>query len=170
MLIVETGSGASTSESYVSVADADTYFSNRGITTWAPLATADKEAALRRAADFMVQTYRLRWSGYRFNNTQALDWPRYAVPRADSGGYRRIGYYSSDSVPKEVQNAQVELALKAAAGELLPDVDPPVQSESVGPIAVTYFQGATQIKRFVAVDRLLAPFMQSGSNIKLIRA
>lgn len=46
---VETGSGSATSESYASTSDVDTYQSNRGVTLWATLSTAEKEQALRRA-------------------------------------------------------------------------------------------------------------------------
>ena len=41
-LIVEDGSGLSNSESYVSVADADTRQSNLGNDTWATLTTAKR--------------------------------------------------------------------------------------------------------------------------------
>ena len=50
-LIVEDGTGKSTSESYISVADASTYFAARAVTSWAALATdALREAALRSLA------------------------------------------------------------------------------------------------------------------------
>jgi hypothetical protein len=83
-LIVETGQAGSTSESFASVADADLYHSNRGNTAWAAIAsTALKEAALRKATDYMEQSYRLRWLGYRHTEAQALSWPRDEVQRSD---------------------------------------------------------------------------------------
>jgi hypothetical protein len=178
-LIIEDGSGKVDSESFCDVAFADAYHLSMANDAWA--AVVNKEAMLRRAAIYMQQTYRLRWHGTRVSDTQAMDWPRYSVERTDSGLWRNgfavnIGnlslgsYYASNIVPKEVMQAQAELALKASAGELLADVEPPVASEQVGPIAVSYFQGATQIKKFVAVDRLLAPFMQNTSNIRMMRA
>jgi hypothetical protein len=182
MLIIETGTAAADSEVLCSVAFADTYHANLGNTLWATLLTAEKEAALRRGYLYMQQTYRLRWAGYRVKDTQALDWPRYYVPRTDIvsgyagniGGFGGFGssevYYPSDAIPKEVQQAQAELAFKAASGELLSDVEQPVASESVGPISVTYFQGDTKTKRYPAIDRLLSPFVGSGSNIKVMRA
>ena len=79
-LICEDGSGKSDSESYISVADASSYHTARGNTAWAALATdALREAALRRATDYMRQAYRSRWQGYKVNEDQALDWPRYDV-------------------------------------------------------------------------------------------
>lgn len=59
-LVVEDGSIVSGAESYASVAQADAYFAARGITIWSPLLDAEKEQALRRATDYMVQTYRQR--------------------------------------------------------------------------------------------------------------
>lgn len=171
-IIVETGTGAADSEVLCSVAFCDTYHAARGVAAWAALTTPDKEAALRRGYAYMQQAYRMRWAGFRVNNTQALDWPRQQVPRTDvySGNTGGVGnYYPYNTIPSEIQQAQAELALKAASGDLLGDVDPPVASESVGPISVTYFQGGTKTKAYPAIDRLLAPFLQGGGNIKLVR-
>ena len=174
-LIVETGTASSTSESFASVADADTYFSNRNITAWTLLTTADKEAALRRATDYMAQAYRERWHGTRVTSTQALDWPRWNVPMRDApGGYGSVpAYYSSTSVPAEVRNACITMALKAAAGELAPDIEPQTTSESVGPISVSYAPGSRQTVRYQAVDKMLSVFLKdggSGSMVMISRA
>ena len=73
-LIVEDGTGLSTSEAYISVADASTYFTARGNTTWAAISTDDlREAYLRQATEYMTQVYRSRWEGVRYSETQALD-------------------------------------------------------------------------------------------------
>lgn len=167
MLIVESGSGNQDAESFCSVAFADGYHSDRGNDAWDSV--DNKEAALRKAADYMQQTYRLAWVGFRVKQTQAMDWPRYQVPRDKTGVYPLIAYYPSDSVPLEIQKAQAELALKASAGELLADVEPPVASEQVGSLQVSYFQGDTKTKKYPAIDRLLAPFLSSSSNIKVNR-
>ena len=50
-LVVEDGTGKADAESYISVADADTYHSNRGNTDWAALTTTEKEQLLRGATD-----------------------------------------------------------------------------------------------------------------------
>lgn len=174
-LIVETGGASSTSESYVSVTDADAYFFGRGVVAWASLTTADKEAALRRAVDYMTATYRLRWTGYRATDTQALDWPRQDVPRADGfggflGSFNGSGYYPSNIVPIEVQRANAELAFKAASGELLADTEQAIKSETVGPLQTVYQDNSTSTKRYSAVDRMLAPFLQSIGSVMLVRA
>lgn len=166
-LIVELGTGAADSESYATVAQADTYFANRGMTIWAPLQIAEKEQALRRASDYIGQTYRTQFAGRRVSDTQALDFPRYSVPRNDG----TAAYYASNSIPKELITANIELAIRAAAGELLEDIDPPVTSEQVGSIRVTYAEGASKTKKFPAIDKLLSVLTGgSAGTIRLVRA
>lgn len=175
-LIVEDGTGKVDAESFISVADASTYHTARGNAAWAALASDTvREQNLRKATDYMEEVYRLRWAGYRKTDTQALSWPRYEVPRPDSAanasyGYG-VGYYASDSVPDEVKKACAELALKASAGELAPDLDRTTTSETVGPISVTYAVGARETVKYRAIDNLLAPLLSGNANsLKVVRA
>ena len=157
-LIVEDGSGKSDSESYISVADASNYHTVRGNTAWAALATdALREAALRRATDYMRQAYRSRWQGYKVNEDQALDWPRYDV---EVEGYA----IDSDIVPTEIKNACAELALRASAADLNPDLTQGVLSEQVGSISVTYDKASPQFTRYRAIDALLSPYLKAGGG------
>ena len=157
-LICEDGSGKSDSESYISVADASSYHTARGNTAWAALATdALREAALRRATDYMRQAYRSRWQGYKVNEDQALDWPRYDV---EVEGYA----VDSDIVPTEVKNACAELALKASAAELNPDLTQGVLSETVGSISVTYDKASPQFTRYRAIDAIISPYLNAGGG------
>lgn len=172
-LIVEDGTGLANAESYASVAETDTYHSDRGEVDWAALTTAEKEQALRRATDFMVQSYRQRWLGYRRTSTQRLDWPRSDVPINDGpGGYGTWPYYVSDTiVPAEVKSACAELALRAAAGPLLTDTGRETVSESVGELSVTYRAGAARQTGYESVERALRPYLRSGpSTIAIGRA
>ena len=157
-LICEDGSGKSDSESYISVADASTYHSNRGNTAWAALASDTvREQCLRRATDYMEQVFRSRWQGYRTGETQALSWPRYDVNVEDYD-------VDSDVVPTAVQNACAELALKASAAELSPDLTQGVLREQVGPIAVEYDKNSPQATRYKAIDALLSPYLKAGGG------
>lgn len=164
-LITEDGTGKADAEALCTVAYADTYLSARGMTAWDALSTTEKEQALRRATDYLGQTYRARWAGYRVSSTQALDWPRNEVSRMDYPGC-----IDADSVPKEVRQACSEMALRAAAGELLADTETQVLSESVGPISVTYRAGDSKHKGYPAVERLLAPLLTGRGNTSLVRA
>ena len=171
-LNTETGNASANSESLCSVSFADTYHALRGADPWATLPTAEKEQALRRASDHFEAMYASRWAGRRVNETQALSWPRYQVPRKDTGGGRLYpAFYPSDSVPLQVQNAFAELALKAAGGELAPDVGRLKASVKVGPIETTYVAGSSPSVRFRLVASLLQPFFSGGGmNIRLVRA
>lgn len=163
-LIVETGSGAADAESYVSVSDANAYHTARGNAAWTGSESV-KEAALRRATDYMLQSYAQRWQGDRVSETQALDWPR-------SGVYAHGYLIASDTVPAAVANACAELALRALSESLLPDAGRVTASEKVGPIAVAYLPHGRSTKAWSAVDAMLEPYLGglSGVNRRVVRA
>lgn len=124
-----------------------------------------KEAALRKATDFMRQIYRSRWQGVKVDEDQALDWPRYDVVVE---GYA----IDSDIVPTEVKNACAELALRASAGDLLADQSQGVIREKVGQIEVEYDRNSPQQARYSAIDAMLAPYLLaggSGISMRIIR-
>jgi len=171
-LVVEDGTAKLDAESYISVADADTYHAARANVAWD--AVGEKEAALRKATDYMLQTYRDAWKGVRMKATQALDWPRafvYAEP-ALTGSSGAYPYLIPDGiVPVEVQRACAELALRAASGELNADLERAVSSETVGPISVTYEQSSPQYKRYRSVDMLVARYLTSvGCSVPVGRS
>jgi hypothetical protein len=171
-LIVEDGTGLADAESYASVTEVDTYHSNRGNSLWATLSTANKEEALRRATDYMIGEYRMKWLGRRVLITQALDWPRVGVVLKDfggSGGRNGIGSYglwqiSFTIVPPEIKNACAELALRASIFALAEDISPRVLEETVGPIKVKYSEWSSQRIQYRQVDDILRVFLIAGGN------
>lgn len=171
-LIVEDGTGLANAESYISITDADTYHDNRGNTAWADLTTAQKERLLRIATDYMMAVYRLRWDGYRYVNTQALDWPRIYVPVRDICSVNAYPeYVDFDIVPQQVKNACAELAYKANTETLLADQSQNVVREKVGPIEVEYDKYSPQFKRYTQVDNSLSIYFSSSANqVKLMRS
>ena len=132
-LIVEDGSCVVGADSFVSLADANTYFENYG-GFW----TGDdpsKEAALRRASAYVSTAF--KWLGtLTCGRNQSLAWPRTGV--TDCNEYE----IPADSVPREV----VLATLSAASYELLypggltPSVTAGKQAlkEKVDVIEVTY--------------------------------
>lgn len=102
-IVVEDGTGLASAESLIAVAVADTYLAARGLTAWALLATAVKEAALVQASEYLNETH---WSGYRLKATQALSWPR---------SFDLDDYRSADS--NRVVNPEGQLP---ATGQFLP--------------------------------------------------
>lgn len=167
-LIVEDGTGLAGAESFISVAGADAYLTSRG-SDWSSMSTTEKEQALRRATDYMEQMYRERWAGQRVTTTQALSWPRYFVPIKDaSDGY---SYWPSDAVPTLVANACAALALKAAAGDLAPDVGRLKRRTKVGPLEVEYEPNTRPYTVYRSIDNMLLPFFGGlgGLSIPVVR-
>lgn len=151
---IEDGTGKANAEAYISVADADAYLYARGNLTWSDLAEQAREAALRVACDYMEAAYGPRWAGDRATDTQALSWPR----------------TGREGVPVAVQRANADLAVRAAAGPLLADQGAQVKSETVGPLSVTYADGARQSVRYAAVDAMLAALLRPAGMIPVRRA
>jgi len=163
-LVTETGTGSATGESFCSVTDALAYHSARGNSTWATITTEQQEQALRRATDYMEAVYSQRWAGTRTTSTQALSWPRYNV---FVNGY----VTSSSAVPRPVINACSELALKAAAGELLSDSTQQKTRTKVGDIEVEFDKYSPASTQYLAIAASLAPYFElsSGLERKVIR-
>jgi hypothetical protein len=172
-IVVETGTGSATAESYVSVEQANTYFSLRGTVAWTGTEEV-KEQALRKATDYLEQMYRDRWDGTRINGTQALSWPRV-------NAYRDGFLVSSNTVPPEVRIATAELALRSFTEPLLPDIDritAPISSASLGELSVSYDTSQTGVvagrKIFASVDHVLSPLLTSGvggfKSVEVLRA
>jgi hypothetical protein len=164
-IIVEDGNALSSSISYVTVSDADAYFSERGNEAWADYTSAQKEELLIKSADYIDQVYGLSFQGYRRSSTQSMAFPRTDV--------LLHGYYlSSTEIPRELKKAQIELAYKAAQGDLSPDLEAQVKREKIDVLEVEYMEGSTQVKRFRTIDNLLAPLLgntPSGASRKLVR-
>jgi len=164
-LIVETGSGSSTAESYLSVTDADTYHSNYGNTDW----TGDdsvKEIALRKATRYIDALYARRWLGRRVSASQALDWPRAYVE--DYDGF----YLSSSEIPQGIKDAIALMALAALTEDIYPDLDEgegaKVASKIVvGPIEISdqFAGGAVAVKYYRLAEDLLSRYITSGGTI-----
>lgn len=137
-LTVEDGTGLADADAFVSVADCDTYCTNKGLTDWTGAASSpadEKEAAIRRATAYLSDSF--RWKGYKLNGrSQALAWPRTGVLDEEDN------VVASDEVPVEIVNACCEIAALeiATPGYTSPNVTltERVKSEKVGSIAVEY--------------------------------
>ncbi len=164
-LVVETGTGSSTSESYISVADSIIYHNNRGNTNWNLITTEQQEQALRRSTDYMEQLFRADWKGYRKYATQSLSWPRFGVyGEPVLFGNPDLAYpllISDTIVPIEVQRACAELALRASAGELYPDVSEKIIQETIGPISTKYASNSPSTPQYKAINAMLSPYLKS---------
>jgi len=168
-LVVEDGSGKTDAESYLSVADADTYHTKHGGSTdWSGAETADKEEALRMATQYLDAVYHERWEGRRVSRDQALDWPRGWVE--DRDGFA----VDSDDIPAKLEDACAELAVRhiTETDGLLPDLSDPgiVASEAVavGPVKVStqYMGGNSPVTEFRIVEALLRGLIRPVGEIQ----
>ena len=168
-LIVEDGTGKTDANSYLSVADCDTYHATyTGSTDWSGAGTATKELALIRATQYLDMEYEGRWRAVKGSSTQSLAWPR-------SGVYDNDGYALDwNVVPQKLKDACAELALRDVLGDdLLAPVTSPgdVASESVtiGPIqeSKTYVGGkpAGDEYRYPKIEALLKSLIEERGRV-----
>jgi hypothetical protein len=94
--------GGASANSYVSRADAVTYFGDRlDITEWTDASNDNKDAALVMATLRLDQE---EWVGTRSSITQNIAWPRIGV-------YVDGIYQDSAAIPRQIEEATYELAL-----------------------------------------------------------
>lgn len=154
-LIVEDGTGLATAESFISVTDADSYFTAHGSpSAWSDLTTAQKESALRYATLWVDRRY--AWPGeIRYPETpQALSFP------LETGAEDMQGRELA-AVPQAVKDATCEAALAHVAGALnelpgLTGVAGLVESATVGPLSVKLSKSAPAARSFSPIDRILS--------------
>lgn len=123
--------GANNANSYISVADANSYFSfsyNR--TLWSEVAVTDKEKALAestRLLDLFIQ-----WNGNIASDSQRLRWPRKNVVDTDN----RI--VDSNSIPQSIKDATCELAYNLLVNSGFDISENPVDKIKIGPISLDF--------------------------------
>lgn len=159
-IVVETGSGLPNADSYVSVAEADTYhLAFTSGTAWSSATTTDKERALRVATQFIDTRYGPRFQGRRVDLQQSLQWPRAWV--TDNDGFD----IASDVVPTKVRHATCELARRALSADLVTDSKTGEIRRTlveIGPIKkeVEYESGQSEQVLYTIVEDLLFPLLQ----------
>lgn len=169
-LVVEDGTGKVDADSYVSVADADTYHAARGHTDWVAATSDNRSIALRVATDYLDSAYEFK--GVRSNDIQALEWPRAGA--SDGDGFT----IASDAMPRRLINATAEAALLVVQGEeLTPNLERGgqiyKQREKVGPLEeeTTFTLSAPGSTVWVILNNLLGPLTGSSiSNRKIVRS
>lgn len=163
--VVEDGTGLDTATSYCSVAAADSYFLDRGMSAWTGTEPV-KEAALARASSALDGIYNSRWVGYRSTQDQGLDWPRSQA--WDKDGFPLAG------VPSNVVKACCEAALLelGTPGILTPQQSRGglVASETVGPVSISYFGNAPAGVDFQTVRLYLAKLTRGSGGVTLTRS
>ena len=116
-LVVEDGTGITGANSYCSVAFATSYFSDRGGTVWAAIATeAEQDQALIQATDYIEKRFGDKFIGEKDDHDNVLSWPRKWV-------YDRDGrlIYDATTIPLELKRATAEYAVRASVSSLMTD-------------------------------------------------
>ena len=118
-LVKETGAGLSTANSYATVAEATSYHEGHLYGTVWTAATAGQQASALVMATRLIDSL-FRFSGYRANEAQALQWPRAWVPDPDAVPFAPgpnplasnpfYGFLDWTSMPADLVNATCELA------------------------------------------------------------
>ena len=142
MIIVETGEGLSTAESYIDLAYLSTYATKRGLDI-----TGITEANIIKAMDYFESSYQFK--GTKLVETQAL-----AFPRLIDGVVEN---------PVRIKNAVCELTIKSKSAELLADTERATTSEKVGDLEVHYSEFSKDEVSYNFVINLIMPWL-SGSS------
>lgn len=163
---VEDGTGLIDSTSYVDVADADAYHTDRGNTAWTDADTDLKQQALIRATQALDQYGLERYIGTRSTSTQALEWPR--TDAVDRNGFTLTG------IPVAVKQATYDagLAELTTPYALTPTLERggAVKMERVeGAVTVEYDTSAPSVTVYTTVTRALAPVLSTGSAMRVVR-
>jgi hypothetical protein len=154
------------SNAYVSIEDADAYWTERGDTVWSAASEAAKEVAIILATQYMDACY--KWVGRIEDEEQLLGWPRlYAY----DGEGRTL-----EDTPQKVADACCELAKIALNGPLVPSGSAErIKREKIGNIEVEYADsGATGA--YAGYDtatillRGIGSFKNGNGMVKLARA
>jgi hypothetical protein len=143
-------------DTYLTLADADAYFSGRLLSAaWSGLATTDKEAALKMACRYMD---RLNWQGERADQTQVLAWPRTGVFRWGHGESE----LDDQIVPEEITHIQCEIALWLVREQGSEEMGP-ARSITVPGLSVAFGPGC-QSSWPPYLKTLLSPWLATRSS------
>ena len=160
-LIIENGSIVDNANSFVTAAEMVAYAALRGVTITADTTTQEQQIIL--AMDYLVSREQ-SMKGTRVSDLQELPYPRFNV--------RYNGYYITGSeIPKELKNAQIELAIQLGSTELLlSEKTDNVQSISLdGVISKSFFSGGSYSTiRTDKADAYLDVLMNNNGNNNLV--
>lgn len=167
-LVIEDGTIVTGADSYVTVAEADTYWSDRGDPSqWTALTTAQKESALRQATEYLEVNFCFK--GCLEDTSQPLSFPR-------SEFYDREGRLLAGAgiIPTAIKNAQIEIAIRIAINNTRLDTntsDNNIIRERVGDHEVQFSSGArNEFTAYAYVNKLLKSYtLSSLNNSRIIR-
>ena len=155
-LVVEDGTGLSNANSYISLADANTYWIDHGSPSeWDAATTTEKSAALMYATRWLDDNF--DWYSYIYTYTQSLGWPRNTYFDNEN---RQI---DGATVPQRIKDATCELALYHLKDNINSVDNDGVLSEKVGDSSITYTKSGAQ-KSFSFLRMSLRQYGMAGKS------
>lgn len=125
--------GANNANSYVTLAQAETYMETRlHITAWEDAGSTEKEAALIWAARLI--DYTVRFNGTKTDSTQSMAWPRTGLTNNGED-------VDEDTIPQLIKDMQVELAFLLLSTDRTLENDAAAQgltSVKAGSVSLTF--------------------------------
>ncbi len=185
--------GAATANTYITQADATTYFSSRAnATSWTGASSDNKDIALLMATDLLD---REKWKGTKGSTptgalTQALAWPRRWAPTLEYDnepsfvGFDDVwvdltlAYYSELAIPGPIVDATCELALeilKAGTTDPFASLAYPwenVRRKTVDVLTTEWFgpeDRSSGLGRFPSVIALIAHLLRAAGTTTVDR-
>jgi hypothetical protein len=150
-IIVEDGTQVANANSYVSTGFLIKYAADRGV-------SLDKSPSVLLISAMDYVEY-LNYKGYRVSEEQALQFPRYEVPKDERYNY------DSDEIPKELQEGLCEVAMAIDAGnDPLQDICRTTIKEKVGEIEVQYKESSASTTIVRKINNKLAKLLEGGSG------
>lgn len=168
-ITVEDGSIVADANSYVTHEELAAYAALRGVSLSADQSV--REILLIKAMDWLDQ-YANRWKGDRTDDDQVLEWPRINVVLYDSGPY-----LGQNTIPAELKNLQMTVALAAIDVTLLPTHDigqkGSVIEETVHGAVTLKYENTGKLMRLPAVtsaEAFLGVLLKSAGRLRVIRS
>lgn len=153
--------------SYETVTNANTYFSNRlHVMSWTDANNTDKTKALAEAT---IRLERLNFKGSKVISTQELEWPRYLTEDDETNGI-------ITTIPDDVKKSCCELAFT-----LLDEIDPEKEFNNLSVISRVFSTVKTTYDRGMIPEHIAAgipsklawsyvkPWLAKTGSIKLSR-
>jgi len=159
-LTKETGAIVAGADSYNTLTELETHFTNYGSPTgWSSLTDAEKCAYARVATRWMDPHW--EWVGVLadVDTPQALAWPREYATDADGREW------DEDEIPPAIQRLHAEVTRLAAEGKLqISEVARGglVAAQSAGPVSQRFFAHASGFSSYPYLDAIARPLTVEG--------
>lgn len=136
-LVLDDTAGGASANTYITLADAETYFEGRANkASWTAASDADKNIALVHSTRLLDAMF--MWAMNPTTDTQALQWPRNGILDTN-----RLRVIPDTEIPDEVKWATCEWAMGLIAGDLTADSGVAAQSLTAlkaGPVELKFQQ------------------------------